>query len=125
MKNSQKKDPPSLFWSGVALSILRSFLWLVISTVLLLIGRTTPWCGAAGLALLVIVVGVAIVKQLIYRHTALHSVEDDWQSITLSPEWRDNVIAMVERAMNDDIQIPNEEEDGEDSEDQEDSGDGE
>ena len=125
MKNSPKKYPPSLFWSGVALSILRSFLWLVISTVLLLIGRTTPWCGAAGLALLVIVVGVAIVKQLIYRHTALHSVEDDWQSITLSPEWRDNVIAMVERAMNDDIQIPNEEEDGEDREDQEDSGDGE
>ena len=125
MKNSPQKYPPSLFWSGVALSILRSFLWLVISTVLLLIGRTTPWCGAAGLALLVIVVGVAIVKQLIYRHTALHSVEDDWQSITLSPEWRDNVIAMVERAMNDDIQIPNEEEDGEDSEDQEDSGDGE
>ena len=125
MKDPKPQYPASLFWSGVALSILRSFLWLVISTILLLVGRTTPWCGAAGLALLVIVVGVAIVKQLIYRHTALHSVEDDWQSITLSPEWRDNVIAMVERAMNDDIQIPNEEEDGEDSEDQEDSGDGE
>ena len=125
MKDPQKKYPPSLFWSGVALSILRSFLWLVISTILLLIGRTTPWCGVAGLAILTIVVGVAIVKQLIYRRTALRSVDDDWQSITLTPEWRENVIAMVERAMNDDIQLPEDYEDGEDEEedkDGEDSG---
>ena len=125
MKDPKPQYPASLFWSGVALSILRSFLWLVISTILLLVGRTIPWCAVAGLALLVLVVAVSIVKQLIYRHTALHSADEDWQNITLSPEWRDNVIAMVERAMNDDIQIPNEEEDGEDSEDQEDSGDGE
>ena len=125
MKYPQKKYPPSLFWSGVALSILRSFLWLVISTVLLLIGRTTPWCGAAGLSILTIVVGVAIVKQLIYRRTALRSVDDDWQSITLTPEWRENVIAMVERAMNDDIQLPEDYEDEEEDKDEEDSGEGE
>ena len=125
MKYPQKKYPPSLFWSGVALSILRSFLWLVISTVLLLIGRTTPWCGAAGLSILTIVVGVAIVKQLIYRRTALRSVDDDWQSITLTPEWRENVIAMVERAMNDDIQLPEDYEDEEEDKGEEDSGEGE
>ena len=125
MKDPKPQYPASLFWSGVALSILRSFLWLVISTILLLVGRTTPWCGAAGLALLVIVVGVAIVKQLIYRHTALHSVEDDWQSITLSPEWKDNVIAMVERAMNDEIELPEDYEDGEEQEGSEDGEDSE
>ena len=106
-------------------SILRSFLWLVISTILLLVGRTTPWCGAAGLAILTIVVGMAIVKQLIYRRTALRSVDDDWQSITLTPEWRENVIAMVERAMNDDIQLPEDYEDEEEDKDEEDSGEGE
>ncbi len=128
MKEQKPQYPHSLFWTGVAISILRSFLWLVISTILLLVGRTTPWCAAAGLAILVLVVAVALVKQLVYRHTALHSADEDWQNITLSPEWRDNVIAMVERAMNDDIQIPDGEEDGEDSEDdedREDSGDGE
>ena len=111
MKRSPKKYPPSLFWSGVALSILRSFLWLVISTVLLIMGRNIPWCGAAGLAILTIVVGVAIVRQLIYRHTLLHGMDEEWQDATLSPEWRENVIAMVERAMNDDIQLPEDYED--------------
>ena len=131
MKNSQKKYPASLFWSGVALSILRSFLWLVISTVLLLIGRTTPWCAVAGLSLLVLVLAVAIVKQMVYRHTLLHMSDpdgDDWRDATLSPEWKDNVIAMVERAMNDEIELPEDYEDGEEqegSEDGEDSGDGE
>ena len=128
MKDPKPQYPASLFWSGVALSILRSFLWLVISTILLLVGRTTPWCAAAGLALLVLVVAVAIVKQLIYRHTLLHMRDpdmDDWQAATLSPEWKDNVIAMVERAMNDEIEIPDEDEDGEDGEDSEDVEDGE
>ena len=124
MKDPKPQYPASLFWSGVALSILRSFLWLVISTVLLLIGRTTPCCGAAGLALLVIVVAVAIVKQLIYRHTLLHASPDmeDWQAATLSPEWKDNVLAMVQRAMNDtEADAYMEEEDGTNAEDDEDT----
>ena len=130
MKDPKPQYPASLFWSGVALSILRSFLWLVISTVLLIMGRNIPWCGAAGLALLVLVLAVAIVKQMVYRHTLLHASPDmeDWQAATLSPEWKDNVIAMVERAMNDEIELPEDYEDGEDqegSEDGEDSGDGE
>jgi hypothetical protein len=118
MKDQRPQYPASLFWSGVALSILRSFLWLVISTILLLVGRTTPWCAAAGLALLVLVVAVAIIKQLAYRHTVLHSHDpefDDWQAAMLSPDWNENVKAMVERAMNDDIQLP--EEDGGEDED--------
>ena len=118
MKDPKPQYPASLFWTGVALSILRSFLWLVVSTVLLIIGRTTPWCAVAGLALLVLVVAVAIVKQLIYRHTVLHSDTpefDDWQAAMLSPDWNENVKAMVERAMNDDIQLP--EEDGGEDED--------
>ena len=106
MKNSPQKYPPSLFWSGVAVSILRSFLWLVISTILLLIGRTTPWCGMAGLAVFFAVIAVAIGKQLIYRHATLHAEEEDWQAAMLSPEWRANVQAMVERAMNDDPDLP-------------------
>ena len=103
MKDQRPQYPASLFWTGVALSILRSFLWLVVSTVLLIIGRTTPWCAVAGLALLVLVVAVAIIRQLIYRHTLLHASPDmeDWQAATLSPEWKDNVLAMVQRAMND------------------------
>ena len=130
MKDPKPQYPASLFWSGVALSILRSFLWLVISTILLLVGRTIPWCAVAGLALLVLVVAVAIVKQLIYRHTLLHASPDmeDWQAATLSPEWKDNVLAMVERAMNDEIELPEDYEDWEEqegSEDGEDSEDGE
>ena len=107
MKDPKPQYPASLFWTGVALNILRSFLWLVVSTVLLIIGRTTPWCAAAGLAILVLVVAVAIVKQLSYRHTVLHSDTpefDDWQAAMLSPDWEENVKAMVERAMNDDIE---------------------
>jgi hypothetical protein len=50
---------------------------------------------------------------------------EDWQAATLSPEWKDNVLAMVERAMNDEIEIPDEDEDGEDGEDSEDVEDGE
>ena len=118
MKDPKPQYPASLFWTGVALSILRSFLWLAISTVLLIIGRTTPWCAVAGLAILVLVVAVAIVKQLIYRHTVLHSDTpefDDWQAAMLSPDWEENVKTMVERAMNDDIQLP--EEDGGEDED--------
>ena len=130
MKDPKPQYPASLFWSGVALSILRSFLWLVISTILLLVGRTIPWCAVAGLALLVLVVAVAIVKQLIYRHTLLHASPDmeDWQAATFSPEWKDNVLAMVERAMNDEIELPEDYEDWEEqegSEDGEDSEDGE
>jgi hypothetical protein len=73
------------------------------------------------------VVAVAIIRQLIYRHTLLHASPDmeDWQAATLSPEWKDNVLAMVERAMNDEIEIPDEDEDGEDGEDSEDVEDGE
>ena len=130
MKDPKPQYPASLFWTGVALSILRSFLWLVVSTVLLIIGRTTPWCAAAGLALLALVVAVAIIRQLIYRHTLLHASPDmeDWQAATLSPEWKDNVLAMVERAMNDEIELPEDYEDWEEqegSEDGEDSEDGE
>ena len=122
MKDQRPQYPASLFWTGVALSILRSFLWLVVSTVLLIIGRTTPWCAVAGLALLVLVVAVAIIRQLIYRHTLLHASPDmeDWQAATLSPEWKDNVLAMVQRAMNDteaDAYMEEDELDGDDSED--------
>ena len=104
MKEPKPQYPASLFWSGVALSILRSFLWLVISTILLLIGRTTPWCGMAGLAVFFAVIAVAIGKQLIYRHATLHAEEEDWKAAMLSPDWEENVKAMVERAMNDDIE---------------------
>ena len=124
MKDQRPQYPASLFWSGVALSILRSFLWLVVSTVLLIIGRTTPWCAVAGLALLVLVVAVAIIRQLIYRHTLLHASPDmeDWQAATLSPEWKDNVLAMVQRAMNDtEADAYMEDEDGTNAEDDEDT----
>lgn len=120
MKDQRPQYPASLFWTGVALSILRSFLWLIISTVLLLVGRTTPWCSAAGLAILALVVAVAIVKQLSYRHTVLHSKDSefaDWQAAMLSPDWEENVKDMVQRAMNDTEADLYMEEDGEDPED--------
>ena len=124
MKDPKPQYPASLFWTGVALNILRSFLWLMVSTVLLVIGRTTPWCAAAGLAILVLVVAVALIKQLSYRHTVLHSDTpefDDWQAAMLSPDWEENVKAMVERAMNDDIEaelegLEEDEPDGDDGE---------
>ena len=125
MKDQRPQYPASLFWTGVALSILRSFLWLIISTVLLLVGRTTPWCGAAGLAILALVVAVAIVKQLSYRHTVLHSKDSefaDWQAAMLSPDWEENVKDMVQRAMNDteaDLYMEEDREDTEDGEDTE------
>ena len=124
MKDQRPQYPASLFWTGVALSILRSFLWLVVSTVLLIIGRTTPWCAVAGLAILVLVVAVAIIRQLIYRHTLLHASPDmeDWQAATLSPEWKDNVLAMVQRAMNDtEADAYMEDEDGTNAENDEDT----
>ena len=124
MKDPKPQYPASLFWTGVALNILRSFLWLVVSTVLLIIGRTTPWCAVAGLALLFLVVAVAIIRQLIYRHTLLHASPDmeDWQAATLSPEWKDNVLAMVQRAMNDtEADAYMEDEDGTNAEDDEDT----
>ena len=124
MKDQRPRYPASLFWTGVALSILRSFLWLIISTVLLLVGRTTPWCGAAGLAILALVVTVAIVKQLSYRHTVLHSKDSefaDWQAAMLSPDWEENVKDMVQRAMNDTEADLYMEEDGEETEDGEDT----
>lgn len=125
MKDQRPQYPASLFWTGVALSILRSFLWLIISTVLLLVGRTTPWCAAAGLAILALVVAVAIVKQLSYRHTVLHSKDSefaDWQAAMLSPDWEENVKDMVQRAMNDteaDLYMEEDREDTEDGEDTE------
>ena len=132
MKDQRPQYPASLFWTGVALSILRSFLWLIISTVLLLVGRTTPWCGAAGLALLILVVAVALIKQLSYRHTVLHSKDSefaDWQAAMLSPDWEENVKDMVQRAMNDteaDLYMEEDREDTEDGEDtQDDPRDGE
>lgn len=107
MKDPKPRYPASLFWTGVALSILRSLLWLVLATVLMLLGAKTPWLGWAGLALLALVVAIAIIKQLSYRHTVLHSKDSefaDWQAAMLSPDWEENVKAMVERAMNDDIE---------------------
>ena len=119
MKEQKPNYPPSLFWSGVALSILRSFLWLILSTVLLLLGDKAPWCGAAGLAILALVVAIALIKQLSYRHTVLHSKDSefaDWQAAMLSPEWEENVKDMVERALNDDVgEEPAEDEDGPDT----------
>ena len=129
MKDPKPQYPASLFWTGVALNILRSILWLVIATILMLLGAKTPWLGWAGLALLALVVVVAIIRQLIYRHTLLHAAPDmeDWQAATLSPEWKDNVLAMVQRAMNDtEADAYMEEEDGtnaEDDGDEEDSSD--
>ena len=132
MKDPKPQYPASLFWTGVALSILRSFLWLIISTVLLFLGRTTPWCGAAGLVILALVVAVAIVKQLSYRHTVHHSKDSefaDWQAAMLSPDWEENVKDMVQRAMNDteaDLYMEEDREDTEDGEDtQDDPRDGE
>ena len=128
MKGQKPKYPASLFWSGVAINILQSFFWLALSTVLLIIGIKTPSCAWAGLTLLAAVLVIAVGKQLIYRHTLLHSDTPemtDIQNAALSPEWKDNVIAMVERAMNDEIEIPDEDEDGEDSEDDEAGEDGE
>ena len=119
MKEQKPNYPPSLFWSGVALSILRSFLWLILSTVLLLLGDKAPWCGAAGLAILALVVAIALIKQLSYRHTVLHSKDSefaDWQAAMLSPEGEENVKDMVERALNDDVgEEPTEDEDGPDT----------
>ena len=123
-KPPKPQYPASLFWSGVAVSILRSFLWLAVSTVLLLLGSTTPWCGWAGLALFFAVIAVAVGKQLVYRHTLLHMREpdmDDWRAATLSPDWAENVKAMVERAMNDTEADAYMEEDSEDTEDGEDT----
>lgn len=125
MKDQRPQYPASLFWSGVALSILRSLLWLVLATVLMLLGAKTPWLGWAGLALLVLVVAVALIKQLSYRHTVLHSKDSefaDWQAAMLSPDWEENVKDMVQRAMNDDIEselagLEEDELDGDDSED--------
>lgn len=131
MKEQKPQYPASLFWTGVAMNILRSILWLVVATVLMLLGANTPWLCWAGLALLILVVAVALVKQLIYRHTVLHSDTPefaDWQTAMLSPDWGKNVIDMVERAMNDtevdaygvededhpDKDIPDEDTDGED-----------
>ena len=125
MKDQRPQYPASLFWTGVALSILRSFLWLIVSTVLLLVGRTTPWCAEAGLAILALVLTVAFVKQLSYRHTVLHSKDSefaDWQAAMLSPDWEENVKDMVQRAMNDteaDLYMEEDREDTEDGEDTE------
>ena len=123
MKDQRPQYPASLFWTGVALGILRSILWLVIATVLMLLGAKTPWLGWAGLALLVLVVAVALIKQLSYRHTVLHSKDSefaDWQAAMLSPNWEENVKDMVQRAMNDtEADLYMEEEDPEDSEDDE------
>ena len=113
MKDPKSKYPASLFWTGVALHILRSFLWLVVSTVLLIIGIKTPWCAWAGLTLLAAVLAVAVGKQMVYRHTVLHSDSPefaDWQEAMLSPDWNENVKDMVERAMNDRMEIPDEDE---------------
>ena len=120
MKDQRPQYPASLFWTGVALSILRSLLWLVLATVLMLLGAKTPWLGWAGLALLILVVAVAIVKQFSYRHTVLHSKDSefaDWQAAMLSPDWEENVKDMVQRAMNDTEADLYMEEDGEDTED--------
>ena len=120
MKDPKPQYPASLFWTGVALSILRSLLWLVLATVLMLLGAKTPWLGWAGLALLVLVVAVAIIKQLSYRHTVLHSKDSefaDWQAAMLSPDWEENVKDMVQRAMNDTEADLYMEEDSEDTED--------
>ena len=120
MKDPRPQYPASLFWTGVALNILRSILWLVIATILMLLGAKTPWLGWAGLSLLVLVVAVAIVKQLSYRHTVLHSKDSefaDWQAAMLSPDWEENVKDMVQRAMNDTEADLYMEEDGEDPED--------
>lgn len=120
MKDQRPQYPASLFWTGVALSILRSILWLVIATVLMFLGAKTPWLGWAGLALLVLVVAVALIKQLSYRHTVLHSKDSefaDWQTAMLSPDWEENVKDMVQRAMNDTEADLYMEEDGEDTED--------
>lgn len=123
MKDQRPQYPASLFWTGVALSILRSLLWLVLATVLMLLGAKTPWLGWAGLAILVLVVAVAIIKQLSYRHTVLHSKDSefaDWQAAMLSPDWEENVKDMVQRAMNDtEADLYMEEEDPEDNEDDE------
>ena len=126
MKDQRSQYPASLFWTGVAVSILRSLLWLVLATVLMLLGGKTPWLGWAGLAILALVVAIAIIKQLSYRHTVLHSKDSefaDWQAAMLSPDWEENVKAMVERAMNDTEADLYMEENGEDTEDGEDTSD--
>lgn len=119
MKEQRPQYPASLFWTGVALSILRSLLWLVLATVLMLLGAKTPWLGWAGLAILALVVAIALIKQLSYRHTVLHSKDSefaDWQAAMLSPDWEENVKDMVQRAMNDTEADLYMEEDGEDPE---------
>lgn len=127
MKDQRSQYPASLFWTGVAVSILRSLLWLVLATVLMLLGGKTPWLGWAGLAILALVVAIAIIKQLSYRHTVLHSKDSefaDWQAAMLSPDWEENVKDMVQRAMNDtEADLYMEEEDGMNDEDTDDPSD--
>lgn len=102
MKSQKRKYPASLFWMGVAVGILRSFFLLLLSAALLIAGMRYPLCAALGLTVLAGVIAVVVAKQLLLRHTTLHSVDEgfsEWQNAILSPDWRENVREKTEEAI--------------------------
>lgn len=99
MSNKDKRYPISLFVTGVLLNLIKNFLLLIPSAILLIIGIWVQWCLFAGLGLLLIDVILSFVEQLRIRNTTLNSDDpnfDEWQDAILSPDWKDNVKNLTE-----------------------------
>ena len=95
MKN---KYPAKLFWMGVLINILRQFVLVIAALVLMVIGIWHPACSLISLGILVLVFIVAIVGQLRYRHTLLHSNDPEMESLrqtVLDENWQGNIMTML------------------------------
>lgn len=95
MKN---KYPAKLFWMGVLINILRQFVLVIAALVLMVIGIWHPVCSLISLGILVLVFIVAIVGQLRYRHTLLHSNDPEMESFrqtVLDENWQGNIMTML------------------------------
>ena len=99
MKDKQPKYPMSLFWMGFFLNFIKNILLLLPGVILLIVGIWVKWCLVAGLCLLALDLILALAEQLRLRHAALNSDDPnfkEWQEAMLSPDWKDNVIELVE-----------------------------
>ena len=97
----KKKYPASLFVLGFIAKLVRNYKWIRAAIVVYVAGIWVQWCTLVGFALLLSALTLSLRQQLETRNAVLNSDNPnfkDVQEALLSPNWKDNLIAMAEDA---------------------------
>ena len=94
--------PAKLFWIGVLLNIIRKFIFVVASIVLMIMGIWNAVYLYIGFAILGLVIIISLIQQLKYRNIMLQSEDPnlaEFQKAVLDENWQSNIMNMIEKTI--------------------------